>query len=155
MALSDAAYESMNASQTDEVWLVLLEITSEDLPTPIRVVNNNEDIIHLGETFLGYPFEINLPDANSESLPKINLQIDNIDRTIVDSIRQINTEVFISIKVVLASQPNVIDLNWSGLRLTDVSYDAKVVRGSFGYENIQAKKFPKDSYNPSTHPGMF
>jgi len=71
--LSNAALASMNAQATGEVWLVLLTLSHPTLATPIRLVNNNEDVVSRGSTFLAFPFEVELPGEDPDQPPKAML----------------------------------------------------------------------------------
>ncbi|NDC57532.1 MAG: DUF1833 domain-containing protein, partial [Alphaproteobacteria bacterium] len=77
-SLSATAVASLTAETTDEVWLPLVTISHADLSSPIRVVANNENITSRGNTFIGYPFEIELPSQNDQSPGEARLRIDNV-----------------------------------------------------------------------------
>ena len=53
--LSAEATRAGHDQQTDKVWIVLLEITATGLSTPIRIASDNQDVVHQGWTFIGYP----------------------------------------------------------------------------------------------------
>ena len=88
--ISPAATRAGNSQATDKVWLVLLEITASGLSTPIRVVNDNVDVVHQGWTFIGYPFEVELPPESQDRPMIARIRIDNTERLIVDEVRTID-----------------------------------------------------------------
>ena len=96
------------AQQTDQVFLVLLVINHSSLAAPIRVVNNYENVTHNGNTFVGFPFDLELPGDFEDALPSVKLTICNVDRQIVYAIRTLTGPPTITIKVVLASAPEEI-----------------------------------------------
>jgi hypothetical protein len=153
--LSSAALASGNAAQTDEVWLALVEITHDDLVTPIRVVNNTEDITSNGNTFVGYPFDIVLTDDVDDSPPTASIEIDNVDRDILDTIRTITTAPDVKIQIILASQPDTIELEIDGMQLVNVEADATTIQGNLQFTNILDQKFPQFSFVPSLFPALF
>ena len=46
-----------NKLTTDSVWFHLLTITLPDTSV-IRLVNNTEDVVFLGHTYIAFPFEL-------------------------------------------------------------------------------------------------
>jgi hypothetical protein len=153
-SLSSTAIASANAQQTDEVWLVLLTIAHPSLATPIRVVNNNESIVSRGQTYQWFPFEIELPGEDVDSPSRARLRIDNVDRTIVNTIRSISTPPTVTLEVVLASAPNVVEVSFSGLSLREVDYDAMSVTGELVFESIFTEPVTL-TMTPARFPGLF
>jgi len=47
-SISSTAQAAINAQETDEIFLILLTISHDDLAEPIRVVSNNENITSNG-----------------------------------------------------------------------------------------------------------
>jgi len=118
--ISPAATRAGHADATDKVWLVLLEITATGLSTPIRVVNDNVDVVHQGWTFIGYPFEVELPPESQDRPMIARIRIDNTERLIVDEVRTIAEPPSVTLRVVLADQPDVIEVEYAGMRLRNV-----------------------------------
>jgi len=147
--------EAINAQQTDEVFLVLLTIDHDDLGSPFYVVNNNEDIESNGNTFVAYPFDISLPDDSDDSIAVGKVTIDNVHRDIVVAIRGINTAPDLTIQVVLASDPDTIEAEFSGFKFTDIVYDELVISGNISIEDFMHEPFPGDSFVPRYFPGLF
>ena len=108
--ISPEARSAAHAEASDKVWLVLLEITATGLSTPIRVANDNVDVIHQGWTFIGYPFEVELPPESQDRPMIARIRIDNTERLIVDEVRTISEPPSVTLRVVLADQPDVIEV---------------------------------------------
>jgi hypothetical protein len=153
--LSIAARQAVNAQETNEVFLLLLTLDHEDLAEPIRVVNNTEDIVSRGMTFVAYPFEIALPDEDPESVARVTLRIDNVDREIVRSLRALQAPLSVSLEVVLASSPDVVEAGPFNLTLVAAEYDALTITGELAFEDVLNEPFPGHSYVPSEYPGLF
>lgn len=151
--LSAPATAALVAEETDEVFLILVKIDHADLDQPIRVVNNIEEIVSGGETYVGLPFEVELPDEGDRP-GEARLSVDNVDRRIVEAIRTISTPPSVTIKVVLASQPDTIEYQLDGLTMRDVSYDAATVQGYLRYEDLSSENVA-DMIVPSRFPGLF
>lgn len=152
--LSSAAVASIHAQETGEVWLVLLTITHADLATPIRVVNNNEDITSRGNIYQAFPFEVAFPNQDPESPPKAQLRFDNVERTAVNTIRSISSPPSVTLEVVLASSPNTVEVSFPNLTLRNVRYDALIIEGDLLFEQLYSEPITYQM-TPNRFPGLF
>ena len=148
---------AVNAQETSEVFLVLLEIYHADIgpPTTLYFVNNYEDVSSGGNTYTGFPFAINLPADLDNQLPTVQLQIDNIDRSIIAAIRGLSGPPTITIKVVLASSPDTIEAGPFEMTLRRIDYDAFTITGTLEVEDILNEPYPGDMFSPANFPGLF
>lgn len=153
--LSPLALRSGRSPETGEVFLLLLTIEHASLAAPIRCVNNLTDIISNGETFVAFPFRIQPPDEQEDSAPRMRLQIDNVDRTIVASIRRLTSPPTVQLDVCVASQPDVIEASFPGFTLRQAQYDALTVEGDLSLDDIVTEPFPEGSFTPQHFAGMF
>jgi hypothetical protein len=153
-SLTTTATTSIHAQETGEVWLVLLTIAHSTLATPIRVVNNNEDITSRGNLYQAFPFEIVMPGQDPDSLPKAMLRFDNVDRTAIATVRSIDSAPTVTIEVILASQPDTVEISFPNLTLRNVKYDASVIEGELLFENLFSEPITY-SMTPSRFPGLF
>ena len=152
--LSAAAVASLDAEETDEVWLVLLTITHPDLTDTIRLVNNIENVESQGYTFIGLPFEIELP-SEGERPGEARLKVDNVNREIVEAIRTIGlVPPQVQIQLVLASQPNQLEYQVPVMTLRDASYDVSYVSGVLRFEDITTEPVC-DTQTPQRFPALF
>lgn len=154
-SLSLAARQAVNAQETDEVFLLLLTLDHEDIAEPIRVVNNTEDVVSRGDTYIAYPFEITLPDEDPESVARVTLRIDNVDREIVRSLRGISSPLLVGLEVVMAASPDVVEAGPFNMTLVSAEYDALTVTGELAFEDVLNEPFPGHAYVPSEYPGLF
>lgn len=149
--LQRAAY----AQDTKEVVLLLLAIDHPNLVSPIRVVNNLEPITSQGYTWAAFPFEVSLPSESDDQIPSMPLKIDNVDRQIVTAIRNLQGAPDITLDVVVASQPDIVEATFVGFKLKSVSYDNLVVEGEMRLEEILSEPFPQHRMTPSLFPGLY
>jgi hypothetical protein len=147
--------EAVNAQETDEIFLVLVTINHDDLASPLRFVNNNENVTSNGNVFTAYPFEITLPDDTVEHAPTCKLRIDNVARDLVTAIRSISSPLDMTIQVILASDPDTIEVEYSDFKLVDVSYDAFTIEGTISIEGFAHEQYPGRTFLPSNFPGLF
>lgn len=154
-SVSNAFKGAVFRSQTSEVFLVLITINHNDLVDPIRLTSDNVNTVSNSNTFLQAPFQITLPDDTAESPPSARIVFDNVDRTIVQTIRSLTSSPTVDIQIVLASSPDVIEYEQSGLVLRNADYDVLTVSGELRGIEILDEPFPKDRFTPDNFPAMF
>lgn len=147
--------QAIYAQDTDEVFIVLVEIDHDDFASPIRVCNDSVDITSNGDVYLAYPFQIELPSDEDGDMPQARLTIDNVDRSLTASIRAIQTPPSVRIMVVLVSDPDVIEIDLPGFVFTNISYDALTITGTISIESFMNEPFPGDVFTPTQFPGLF
>lgn len=134
--------------------LVLLEIDHADLANPILVVNNKENIISNGDEYTAYPFEIVLPDSSEESPPRAKLRIDNVSRDIGQTIREITSPPSVAIKVIRQDDFDTVEIEFTGMILRNVTYDALSVEGDLFFEDLSREPYPAYTFNPANYKGI-
>lgn len=143
------------AQETGEVFLFLLALSHTAIPT-LRFVNNTVDIISNGETYMAFPFDLTIPDDTADEIARVQLTIDNVDRRIVEAVRQIDTPAIFTLSVIRAAEPNVAVAGPYRCTLRNVGYTALSVTGDLHpFEDIQAEIFPQHSFDPANFPGLF
>lgn len=151
---SGAATASINAQETDEVWLTLLTIDSPELEQPLRFVNNNASVTSRGNLFLAFPFEVDFPGQDEQNPGEARLVIDNIDRQIVNFVRSISTPPQVTMEVVLGSSLDTVEASFSNMTLRNVSYNVSSVTGILRFEDIVIEPVTF-AMTPERFPGMF
>lgn len=150
-SLSNAARQSLfSIDGNGEVWLVLLKMGNT------YVVNNNEDIVSRGQTYTAYPFDIFLPADSLEKSPTVTLRIDNVDQSLTQWIREQSSPPEVTLEIVLASNPDAIEIKVDNLLLVDVSWTATTITGTLRLEDIFNMEFPSKGsvYDPNQFPGL-
>ncbi len=141
--------------EAEEVFLILLTINESSLSSPIRVVNNNENITSNGNIFIGYPFDIQLPDSFQDAPPRAKLTIDNVSREIGTAIRLISGAPTVQIDIIMASAPDVIEKRLTPFTLRNVKWDSARVTGDLVLEYMETEPFPAGQFSPAYFPGLF
>ncbi len=154
--VSELAIRAMFAQETEEVFLCRLEIAHEDWAEPYRFIN--DQVGHtdaaMGE-WIGFPFKISLPDDREDEIPLAQLSIDNVDRSIVQAMREITTPAVMTLWVVLASDIDDVIAGPYEFSFNAASWDALTVSGSLEFEPILNMRWPEDTFNVITTPGLF
>jgi len=153
---SQAWHQTVNAVAGEEFPLILLEITHDDLVTPIRIVNDRQELTHNGTLFQGFPFLLALPEDPESGLPEATLQIDNVGRELVDwlEIADWNKPVYARIIQVMRSAPDTAEWEIT-TNLRNISMDSRVVTATLGFENLLGLPGVSMVYNPITAVGLF
>lgn len=153
--ISEAARAALYAPETNEAFIVLLTIGHADMEEPLRVCNNTAAVTSRGETYIAYPFELTLPDDEDNRPPRARLVIDNVDRQIVQTVRQLVSSPSVTIEIIRAAAPDVVEATFQDFRFTNISYDSHVVEGDLTVEDFTAEPYPAASFSPSLFPGLF
>ena len=152
--ISSAGRIAAHAEATDKVWLVLLELNANSLSAPIRIVNDNQEVVHQGWTYIGYPFEVELPPESPDRPMIARIRIDNTQRLIVDEVRTIAEPPSVTLRVILADQPDLVEVEYAGMRLRNVTWDAAEISGDLVYEDILSEPVC-EQMTPARFPGAF
>lgn len=168
MRSTSAAFrEAVYQPDTGEVFVLLLTINHENLGSDaIRLSTDNKDIFTIdgievrgtysqGQQFLFLPMDIILPDDSDETISSAKISIDNVDREILIAIRGMDSAPTVTMQVVLASAPDVIEAQFNGFELKDVTADALVISGTLSLGNFLSEPFPGGSMLPSNFAGLF
>jgi len=153
---STNAKKEMNAVNSNDILLLLLEINHSSLPQPIRVVNDNQDVTHLANVYTALAFSVTLPDEQETGLPRAQISIDNIGRELTQWLDisgggQGATARFMH---VLRSAPDIVEWE-STLELFNVVQAATVITGTLGYLDVLNLPAVALTYTPQRFPGLF
>jgi hypothetical protein len=153
--LSPVAAEAILARETGEVFLVCLTVSGDGLDT-LRAVNNTESVVRAGGTYHPYPFEAVLPEDSDAASPQVQLRIDNCDRQVTRALREYSGVPQCTLEVILASDPDTVEVGPFEFSILAVEYDAMVISVNLGYEeDFLNQAVPAQSYTPTSSPGLF
>ncbi|MDD3492348.1 MAG: DUF1833 family protein [Candidatus Thermoplasmatota archaeon] len=153
--VSDSFKAAVFAQETEEVFLILVTVEHQEMENPIRLVNNIENIISRGESYLACPLQIELPIDADEQSPVAKLTMDNLDKIIIAALRTISDPPTVHLELVRASAPDVIEAAFYDLTLKQVNYDYFKIEGMLTYENLLAEPWPAHTFTPSYFPGLY
>ncbi len=153
--LSALTRRAIFSQETGEVFVILLSIRHDDLTETIRVCSDSRNLESRGETYLACPFRAALPSEHEGELARVRLMIDNVERRIVEAVRTISSAPSVTLEVVLASQPDVVEAGPFEFALRDVSYDELTVEGELSFENVLNEPYPEGIFSPADFPGIF
>ncbi len=154
--ISQSTREKLASISRPEAPILLLEITHVDLTTPVRVINDNADIISNGDTYVALAFRATLPDDLSQGAPRANISIDNVGRDLTQWIESSGGADGSTVRMmqVMRSAPDVIEWEVT-MDLTDISMNASEVRGALHFKNLNNTPGIALFYRPENTPGLF
>lgn len=159
--LSTDIVEAMMARDSGHVTLDIAIIEHDDLSPPLRIVNNQEDIVVSGYTYTACGFEFKPPDDKDTGMPLGRITMNNTDLWLTPTIRALSGEYRITVKRVsptnLTADPpvfNTIETTMQPMTLTSIQYDKATVRGQLSHANLN-KGYPGDKFSPLKTPGVF
>lgn len=139
-----------------EAPLVLLEIDHAELDAPVRVVNDTQDVISNGNTYIAFPFACKMPDDFENQLPKATLAIDNVGKELMYWIETTSggKDSTCTFKQILRSNPDLIEWEIT-MSLFNVQVTPQTVSAELGFENLFSKPAISKRYRPDNSPGLF
>lgn len=147
--------ESVN-STSGEAPVYLLEITHAQLITPIRVVNDTQDLVSDGDTYTAYPFRISLPTDLAGELPRATLTLDNTGRELTAWLDASAGGKGAQVRVmqVMRDTPDVLEYDIT-LDLLEVSQTMVEISAALGFDDTLNLPGLPISYRPDVAPGLF
>lgn len=155
MPLSAAAVAEASAQETGTAWLALLVLDHADLPAPIRVTSDAVATISGGQTYSPFPFQVTLPDDTEGRAPQAQITIDNTSKEIIAALRALTSPPTLTIRVVRASAPDVVEREWVGLEWSSSQYDIATITGTLTVDDLAREEFPPITFDATRFPGLF
>lgn len=153
--LSTTAKQAVFAQQTGKVFLSIIAIDHDDLASPIRLVNNTENITSRGNVYTACAFNLEMPDESNEKLPRAQITIANADRAITASLRGVTTPGTLTHEIILSDTPDVIEAGPFVYQVESIDWTAKFITARLSYEDLLNEKAPATLITPTYFPGLF
>lgn len=153
--LSTPAQASVNARETGEVWLGMIELTHADFSAPIRLTTDSVDVTHDGNVYQAFPFDITLPDEEAEGVPVVDWMALNASQELTAEFRSVTGPIDGSVFWALASSPDIIEVGPMELQLRAFEYDAEKMSGTLVIEPVLDAVFGSRSMDNTNAPGLF
>jgi hypothetical protein len=158
--LTPEGLRAIFSEETDQAFIGLVTITHADLVPPFRAARNREPVVRFAGTenevtFVPYAFNAVLPEDHKTRPPTLSLTIDNVDRVIVQTLRQLATPPQVELLVVRAAAPDTPELTLPKFRLREAKYNVLSVEGTLTLRNLQNEPWPHQRYTNASHPALF
>ena len=147
--LPPAILRAANRLDQDNPWLILLDIAIDGEPT-MYLVNNTDDVVFDGRTYVAFGFQVDMPKESSKGeIPSIQLAVANATRTLQTYVEKYEGGVgaAVTLRVVNAGllAENYAELTTT-LQVMACKCTAQWVTFTLGAINPLNKKFPPDQY---------
>ncbi|MBK8211714.1 MAG: DUF1833 family protein [Rhodospirillales bacterium] len=142
MTITTTGLAELAAQDCATPWLVLLTISHADLVTPLRLTSDGVDTISNGQTYQHMPFEVTLPDDVEGRAPQAQLRIDNTSQEVVALLRGLTSPPALTMQIVRASAPDVVERAWAGLEWRTSTIDVGFIAGRLTVEDLATEEFP-------------
>lgn len=155
------------AQETGIVVICLMTITHPDIEVPIRIstdptqrlsANDTEVIygtISRSNEYYFYPMALKLPDETEDGPQNMTIEIDNVHRDLIATIRSITGPPLITTEMVLSNDLDTVEASWPDFMMTKISYDAMQISATLVMELLEREPFPAGSFTPTHFPGLF
>ena len=153
-AVSDALKRAIYSGSTERVFIMLVQITHARLVEPIRLSTDGQDTRHGGKVYQSFPFKVTLPDDKERSLPTAQLVIPNIDLSIVELIRSVDSPADVRMFLVLDGDTEKIERGPWDLKLQNVTYDIESIRATLSPVSLLSEPLPAYTFNTIDYPGL-
>ena len=165
-SLSPAALKAMFSPESDDDLITLLTLSGSGMSTQ-RVANGytqrlseTADEVHYGvlsrgRQFTFIPFDISLPTEEVTAAPRCQITIHDVTYLLIPALRTITQAPSVTIELVLASSPDLVEVSFPGFLLGAIQYNAETITGELTVANLAQEPFPAHTFNPSYFPGLF
>lgn len=142
-------------SQTiTKVYAVLIEINHPLLPVPIRVINDDQDLVSLGYTWSRGYCSLVLP-STEQGDRRASITIQNVDNRIGLAAQQLIGPATVKFRIVRRDNPDIVEVEYPTLRISNIKGDASALAGTIVSNHDKSEPFPNVTTNKSTTPGLF
>ena len=153
-ALSPELLGQLYAQQSGIPLLTLITLTHASFGT-IRLVDNTEDIISRGNTYLAFPVTIQLPADDGESAREVELRIDNASVEFIDELRSVTSPIDVTLEMVLSNLPDDVQVELGELKLRAISYNKTTITAKMVVDDFLNTEMASETYTPTIYPGLF
>jgi hypothetical protein len=142
------------AEESNDPFIMLVTISHPDFPT-IRLVNNTVDIVSRSNTFQAFPFKFRLPVDDGETQRNVEIQLDNTSLELVSAFRSVVTPMNVLLELVLASDPDSVQIDIPDLSLRGITYDKNRINATLVLDSFLNTAMNAETYNRNNFPGIF
>lgn len=164
------ARQAADAIGSDEVEVVLFHITHPDLSEPVRLSTDNTERLSVDplrycthstwQTDDGSPFLFVLasalvPDDKADAPTTAKLFLANLDNSIASLLRSFTEPASVDMAVVLASSPDLVEMEALGMKLVSADGSGDQVSISLSRDPLTAEPWPSGKMTRSRFPGLW
>lgn len=157
--------QELFGQESGEVPILLVTITHPELAEPIYLSTDpterfsTDPLMYRTRSreidFLYAGIDVTLPDEQDKSPPASKLTIANVTRGLIPLARSVSTPPAVKIEVVLASDPDTVEMTWPAMDMTNLTYDASFLTFDLTIDALVTEPYPSGTFSPASFPGLF
>ena len=166
------ARRAFTAATTDEIEVALILIEHPSLDAPIRLSSDPTERLSTQplaygtrsawmdsdpatEPFLFVLASAEIPGDQEDAPAVAAIVLENVDNDIAAMLRSFTDRPVAHLAVVLASSPDLVEVEYRDLRIVSADGDAAEVRLSLSRQPIEDEAVPMDRFSKDRFPGLF
>lgn len=163
--LSPAAIKAFFSPDSDEQIITLLTFITPGEILRIadgytqRISETDDEVLYgvvsRGESFTFLPFSLSLPGEDAEQAPACQITMHDVTRRVMPIIRDLTSPPAVTMELVLASTPDVVEVAFPNFQMNGIAYDTEQITASLNVDMLALEPFPAHSFVPSAFPGIF
>lgn len=153
--LSPELLAQLFSQTSDDPYLTLVTLSHETFDADITLVNNTKDIISRGITFTAFPMKIRFPVDDGESARDFTVDFDNASLELIEEIRSVTTQIGVKLEMILASLPDVVQVEQAELTIATLTYTANKITARIVLDSFLNVEMTSERYGPSNFAGIF
>lgn len=158
MTISPQMAAGIATPENPEITVQLLEISHSAWGQTYRLCNHNTDIVHNGNTYTAWAFQIPLISEAQGDIPKPALVLDNVSTGIAAAIKAVagkRERVTVVAKLVSVAQPDYIQRGPTTFRVRSVKCNVFQVVAVLTLLAVEFDAIPRKKIDPTNFPGSF
>lgn len=155
MSYSQGFKVNVNKLNAEEGIYACLIIDHPFISEPVRLINDSKDLVISGDTYLAMPFQVKRQSDIQNELPKVQLSISNVGRSLVKWIDSSGGGRNASIKILLVRRSSSVIEEEIELGISSVSVTMEVVTFNLVIQNNLIKRGIRWLYDQNHSPGLF
>lgn len=138
----------------DHRLIVLMELRHPQVGETIRLANSYVDVTHRGESYIGFPFSLEFPDAPGSS-GKGTVTVQNVDRRIGQMLLALRSPPMIELMVISNNEPDVRLIHVRKLWLRGIRGDEMTVTADIDAWDFATEPWPSVRVVESRYRAVF
>lgn len=153
--LSSELLAQLFAQNSDDPFLSLVTLDHETFDNPIRLVNNTTNFTSRGNVYQAFPMKLRFPVDDGETVRDFQIDFDNVSLELIEEIRSVTTSIGVTIELVLATLPDVVQMSQEDLLVSVITYNEKRITAKIVMDSFLNVQLTSESYTPTIYPGLF
>ncbi|TFF20546.1 DUF1833 domain-containing protein [Jiella endophytica] len=158
--------QAMFDENTTEIPVLLLTISHPDLENgDLFLSTDNADLLDFetqrrgtvsrGLNFEFLPMQLSLPEDAEDASPMLQLSMSDIDQEASTILRSTVTPAYVTIEVVLASDPDFVEMEFVSFELSSADVTAESVSLNLTVDTLASEPYPADTFTPGRFGGLW